>query len=162
MTTWKLTYNWTNGQRPLADVDFGRALRGWADEVGPAIREELRQRTPIYRAPLANPTPPPGGRMRDSETYESQFADRSVTMNFTAHVPYARYVVGGAREHEITAVAARMLHYYTNTAEKWRYSVLHPGNKPNPFPREVLDDMRDEITSNLKAHVHAEITGSSA
>lgn len=158
---WNLTYRWSNGQRPMADADIGRALRGWADEIGPAVRDHLKDRTPVYRPPSADPHPAPGGRMRDSETYTSDYSDTSVTLTYAAHTPYAQYVISGARPHEITAVAARMLHYYTETDEKFRRSVFHPGNKPNPFPQEVLDEMQDEIMSNLKSRIHAEISASS-
>jgi hypothetical protein len=40
--------------------------------------------------------------------------------------------------------------------------VHHPGNKPNDFPRQVLESLKDEITKSLKDHIDAVIKGNAA
>jgi hypothetical protein len=156
----RLTASWSGGSSPLDTFNLSKALIEWADEVGPAIRTQLKEKTPVYQAPAADPLPAPGGRMRDSETYTRSSGAAAVTMNFVAHVPYARYVVRPTVPHEIHAVAARYLHYYDDVAEHFARRVLHPGTAGNPFPRLVLDDMHDEIISNLRSRISEQLHSS--
>lgn len=120
----------------------------WSDEVGPMVRTELK-----HRAPVGKRTPRPG-RYRDSIRYSRRtLAGVGVKIDFTANTPYAPYVTDGTRPHEISAVAARALHWTDGSGGHFAKVVQHPGTKPNPFAREAVRHMEPVIRASFKRAV---------
>lgn len=150
--TASLRYRW-RGAAPLDHWDAMKIMSDWSGEVGPQIRDALKARTPVVT-----------GRMRASTRYAATgFAD-GVRLEFRAYTKYAQWVVGGARPHIIRPTAARSLHFFW---PKVGYSVFlkevhHPGNRPNDFPKLVLDSMKDDITKNLKDRIDDALQGRSS
>lgn len=133
--------------RPLQQFDFLRGAVAWADEVGPALRTELKR-----RAPVGHRSPRPG-RLRDSIRYSRTTTGAGVRMEFRAHVPYAKFVVGGTRPHLISARAARALHWIDGAGSHFAKTVHHPGTAPNPFPAEAVQATRLLAQLALKRHM---------
>jgi hypothetical protein len=150
--TVSMRYEW-RGTPPLNHWDAMKIMSAWSGDVGPQVRDALKARTPVVT-----------GRMRATERYAATgFAD-GVRMEFRAYTKYSQWVIGGARAHIIRPVSARALHFFW---PKVGYFVLlkevhHPGNKPNEFPKEVLDSMKDDITKNLKDRIDAALQGRSS
>lgn len=155
--TISVSYQWSGGASPLNRFSALRALTGWADDVGPAILQQLKDDAPVYQAPAADPNPRPGGRLRDSQTVSRKTEDGSLTLSFAAHTPYATYVRDGTLPHVIAARAARALRFYDDLGVRFAPYVLHPGTAANPWPRHVMDRMHDEIMSNLAGHIADEL-----
>lgn len=139
---------WSGGKSPLSTFQTMKALTAWSDEVGPKLRSAVKDETPER-----------SGRMKRSERYERKTSKGSVSMRVTAHVPYAPYVIKGARPHLIRPVAARALHWVGPQGGVFAKVVHHPGNKPNDFPRRVLQALRQDITDNLKDKLQRELRG---
>lgn len=121
---------------PFARFSFTKAAVEWADEAGPMVREALKAEAPVAKTSLDGRK---GGRLRDSIRYERETGPGSVTMVFTANVPYAGYVIGGTGPHVISASAARFLRYEGTAGQVlFSRSVQHPGTKANDFPERAL------------------------
>ena len=149
--TVSMKYEW-RGQRPLDHFDAMKAFTAWADDVGPTVRDALKAHTPVVT-----------GRMRESERYaRTGFAD-GIRLEFRAYTRYAQWVIGGAHAHTIAATAARSLYFYWPKVGHFVHfkEVHHPGNKPNDFPKAVLDSLKDEVTRNLKDRIDAILRGES-
>jgi HK97 gp10 family phage protein len=117
----------------------------WADRIGPVVRADLKAHAPV--------APENGGRLRDSIRYTRKTKLGSVAMTFTAHTPYAGYVLHGTPPHIIQARAARTLRYVKQGQTYFRYQVHHPGTKPNPFPKKTLETLIPEIRASLAREV---------
>jgi len=135
--------------RPAQRFDAMRALVGASDEIGPMTRDALKRRAPVGRPP--NDSHP--GRLRNSIRYERHTDGDGVTLEFAAHTPYAKYVVHGARPHEIRPVAAKALHWYGPSGPVFATLVHHPGNQPNRFPEEVIRAVYGPVHDIIKAHM---------
>jgi hypothetical protein len=142
-----MRYEW-RGQKPLDRFDAMKAFISWADEIGPVVRSALKERTPVVT-----------GRMKESERYARNGFAGGVRLEFTAYTRYAQWVIGGARPHIIRPRAARALHWTNAGGSHFASVVHHPGNKPNDFPKEVLESLKDQITKSLKDHIDAAIKG---
>lgn len=117
---------------PLRRFQWTRAAVAWADEAGITGRTALKAKAPVGKGPNA-------GRLRDSIRYQRTTAvGRGITVSFTAHTPYAGFVIGGTRPHRIEARAAKALHWVGPHGDVFRRSVWHPGTRPNPFPRKAM------------------------
>jgi Bacteriophage HK97-gp10, putative tail-component len=127
---------------PFARFSWTRAAVEWADEAGPMALAALKAEAPVGKTDLSGRK---GGRLRDSIRYERETAVGSVTMIFTANVPYAGYVIEGTGPHVISASAARFLRYEGSDGQ-FTYSrqVQHPGTKANPFPERALGGLAAE------------------
>lgn len=132
---------------PRERFEFMRGAVAFADEVGPRVRDELKRRAPVGQR---DPRP---GRLRDSIRYSRTTRPDGVRLEFTAHVPYARYVVGGTRPHLISARAARALHWIDAGGSHFARTVHHPGTAPNPFPREAMDASRLLVQVAWRRHM---------
>lgn len=143
-----LKYEW-RGDKPLDHFDAMKIFTAWADDVGPTVRTALKAKTPVVT-----------GRMRNSERYSRTGSSGGIRLEFTAYTPYAGYVIGGTRPHIIRPRAARALHWTSGRGEVFASIVHHPGNKPNDFPKQVLESLKDEITKNLKDRIDAALRGS--
>lgn len=133
---------WSGGKPPLQRFQFLKAAGKWADDIGPKLRDAVKDETPVD-----------SGRMKRSERYERITSADTVSMRITAHVPYTPYVVKGARPHIIEPVAARALRWVGPRGPVFAKRVHHPGNKPNDFPSRVRNSMRQEIIDNLRQHI---------
>lgn len=121
-----------------------KAMTEWADETGERVRDALKAETPVVT-----------GRMRGSERYSRTTAGDTTRLDFTAHTPYAGYVIHGTRPHEIRPVAARALRWINAEGIHFAKVVHHPGTKANDFPERVKTELRDEIVSNLADKISA-------
>jgi Bacteriophage HK97-gp10, putative tail-component len=126
---------------PFARFSWTKAAVEWADEAGPMVRAALKAEAPVGKTDLSGRK---GGRLRDSIRYERETAVGSVTMVFTANVPYAGFVIEGTGPHVITASAARALQFEFQGAVTYRRSVQHPGTKANDFPERALGGVATE------------------
>lgn len=158
-----VSWSLTGPDLSLASVRILKAMTTWSDDVGPDIRDALKEATPKRT-----------GMMAMKERYDRETTGKSVTLNFTAHSSYAPYPIYGTRPHRIYPVSARYLHFFwerkgiemfvgprgmnasTSQGKNW---VDHPGNKPNPFPTRVLDFMQDEITQKFHQYVNKALSG---
>jgi hypothetical protein len=121
---------------PFARFDWTEAAAEWADEAGPMTLAALKAEAPVGKSdPLSGRK---GGALRDSIRYERETAPGSVSMTFTANVPYAGYVIGGTGPHVIAASAAQALQFMLDGAVTYRKSVNHPGTKANDFPERAV------------------------
>lgn len=128
----------------------------WADKVGPMARTRLKEEAPVSTESQWNQH---AGRLRDSIRYERKTdVGSEIELKWTAHVPYAGYVVGGTRPHEIKATAARTLRWmwfgHAPGAVAFAKKVHHPGTRPNPFNlramQDILPDMQELFTEIMR------------
>lgn len=139
-----MSSRWDDGE-PLRHFQVMKVLIEWADATGPYVRSILKERTPVVT-----------GRMKLSERYARTGFAEGVRLEWRAYTPYAKYVIDGTRPHIIRPVAARALHWYSGDGRQHFAKVVHhPGNKPNPFPKEVLDAVKDEVMQDLRDRVNA-------
>lgn len=130
---------------PAVRFHWTEAATSWADEVGPLFDEALKTECPVNTRPhFTN-----GGRMRESIRHErATSAGESMRLEFTAHTPYAGYVLHGTTAHEIRAVNA-MLHWWDRPMpgrEYFAHLVHHPGQRANHFPDRAMATERDELS----------------
>jgi hypothetical protein len=71
-------------------------------------------------------------------------------VTFTAHTPYAKFVIDGTPPHVIEARAAKVLHWTGPNGDVFRRRVNHPGTQPNPFPRKALLPMMPYIQQRYR------------
>lgn len=135
-------------------INVDKIFIAWADDVGPDIREGLKARTPVRT-----------GTMRASTRYSrTGSAGTSVRLEFRVYTRYAQWVIGGAGRHIIEAKSARALRWTGGTfgpGVHFAKRVNHPGNKPNHYPKEVLDSLKDDIVRNLKDRIDNALRGGS-
>jgi hypothetical protein len=113
----------------LQQLQWTKRLVEFSDFIGPKFRKILQDEAPVD-----------SGRLRSSIRYSRVTLVGSVRIRWTAHVPYAPFVIEGTKAHRITAVAARTLHWTTSGGgERFAHSVWHPGTKPNDFPKRAAD-----------------------
>lgn len=155
-----ITYSWSGGSRPLTRFKVTDVIKTWADESGPQVLSALKDETPVYKAPAADPHPRIGGRMRQATRYERTVRGKSVIMQFNAYTPYTKFVVGGTAAHAIEPRAARYLHYYDEVNEHFRKRVWHPGNAANNYPQRVVDAMRSELSASLMEKIREALEAS--
>ena len=143
----------SSGGDSLARFRWTSAAVEWADEQGRIGRAALKAASPVGRGPRA-------GRLRDSIRYERRTAAGGVTATFTAHTPYARWVVEGTAPHIIRATAARYLHWVdTSGHDHFAKQVNHPGTRPNPFPRRALAPLTPAMQRRLAEIVSNRLRG---
>jgi len=126
-----------------------RALVSAADKIGPELRDEMKKEAPVGN-PMNDPHP---GRLRDSIRYSRTTTSAGVRMSFTAHTPYAGYVIGGTGPHIISARAARSLRWMTPSGSRFARQVHHPGTEANPFPRRAMERKRTRVIDILSSEV---------
>lgn len=151
-----VSWSLTGPNLSLAGVRLLKAVTTWADDIGPEVRDALKQATPKR-----------SGMMAMKERYDRETTGNSVVLNFTAHSSYARYPIYGTRPHEIYPVSARYLHFFWQRMGIEMFvgprgsgaHINHPGNRPNKFPERVLEFMQDEITQKLHQYVNNALSG---
>lgn len=137
----------------LAKFNLKAALAAWADEVGPVVREALKDAAPVGVGAGA-------GRLRDSIRYERQAAVTGITLLFTANTPYAKYVIDGTAPHEIRPKAARMLHWTGDGGESHFGRVVHhPGTQPNNFAERAIKPLETAIRAQLVSIIQKTLGG---
>lgn len=60
-------------------------------------------------------------------------------------VSYGPFVREGTKPHEISANAAKSLHFFVGGKEIFCQHVHHPGNKPNHYPERATEKVRSEL-----------------
>ena len=132
--------NWQGNGEPLKRFIMLKVLTEWGDATGPYVRSILKERTPVVT-----------GRMRDSERYARNGFASGIRLEWRAYTPYAKYVIDGTRPHIIEAKAARFLRWHGSDGRvHFARRVHHPGNRPNQFPKEVMDAVKDEVMRDLR------------
>lgn len=133
----------------LSRFRFAVRLVAWADDIGPVVREELRKAAPIRQGSLIT-----GGRLRQSIRYQRAFTPSGGSVKWTSNVPYAGYVIGGTRPHEIHAKSTRAMRFMDKGGGiAFRRHVRHPGSKPNDFPKRVAGAMESRIYESFRRHI---------
>lgn len=132
----------------LSRFQLTAATSRWADEVGPTVREALKIATPIGRN-----TPRPG-RLRDSTRYARYPEATGLRIEWTAHTPYAPFVIHGTAPHTIRPVAARALHWRDARGSHFAREVRHPGTRPNPYPERVMRALEPAIRESYARTVN--------
>jgi hypothetical protein len=135
--------------KPTKKINIDKIFTAWADDIGPLVLAVLKERTPVVT-----------GTMRDSSRYSRTSRSGGVRLEFTVYTKYSRWVIGGAEPHIIRANAARSLHWTDDMGGHFAKVVHHPGNRPNDYPKQVMDAMRDEVLQNLKQRIDAALKGS--
>ena len=131
---------------PLSRFQWGLAARQWIDQAEPLIRERLRQAAPVGQGPGA-------GRLRDSIRSEHVVSAANVVLTFTAHVPYAGFVVEGTAAHDIRPRNARVLHWTGPGGGVFAHLVHHLGTRPDPFAERAVRPVSGEVLALLEAAV---------
>jgi len=124
---------------PWRRFRWEKAAVEWADAVGPLLRDRLKDEAPVQ-----------SGRLRSSIRYQRKTGLDSIHLEFTAHTPYAGYVVHGTRPHIIRPRAARALHWLSTSGDHFSSVVHHPGTRANDFPRRSLDVTREQIIQRFR------------
>lgn len=124
---------------PVSRFNWLRAISAWSDEVGPLVRTSLQGDAPVRTSRL----------MRSIRYQRSISGSGDAHLEFTANVPYAKYVVHGTRAHLIRPKAARMLHWVDAHGSHFATIVHHPGTRPNNFPQRALDATKPFIIRRL-------------
>lgn len=120
------------GGDPFRSFAWRRAAAAWADETAVIVRGALKNAAPVGRGADA-------GRLRDSIRYRRHTGADSIVLEFTAHTPYASYVIDGTRPHVIRARTARYLHWVdAGGRDRFAKQVNHPGTKPDRFPERTI------------------------
>lgn len=135
-----------SGSTPVDHFDFLARATRFADEAGPIMREALQREAPIGDA-LDDPHP---GRLRDSIRYSRTTSPtEGVVVTWTAHTPYAEYVVKGTEPHMIYPVAALALHFHDRDGKETFVNTVvnHPGARANDFPERAERNVRDRMNS---------------
>lgn len=136
---------------PLDRFQFLRAATSFMDEAAPLVRDALKR-----AAPVGQRTPRPG-RLRDSIRYSRRTSGDGVAAEFTAHTPYAGYVLRGTAPHRISARAARALHWVSASGPHFARSVNHPGTRPNPFPVRAAAAVRSDVAERWHEAIRREL-----
>jgi len=144
-----------SGDNPRLQFQWKVASAKWADTIGPVIRDAMKAAAPVGQpqevasGTIATQSRP--GRLRSSIRYERGGTGGSTTATFTAYTPYAGYVIGGTKAHEIWPVAARYLHFAQGGVERFvgprgtQAHVNHPGTTANPFHRRAMEELMDWV-----------------
>ena len=135
--------------KQLGNFDMEIALDAWADEVRPLIVAALKAWAPVA------PTGDDRGRLRDSIRSTAEFEGETVTLTFTANVPYAGYVVDGTAAHDIRPSAKKAL-FWPGAAHPVGI-VHHPGTQPNHFAERAIMPLLSAIQARLEAAVADEL-----
>jgi hypothetical protein len=130
----------------FANLDMEVALDAWAEEIGPVIVAALKAWAPVAPGDVAG-----SGRLRNSIKSETETAGETVTLTFTANVPYAGFVVDGTAAHDIRPNAKRAL-FWPGAAHPVGI-VHHPGTRPNSFAERAITPLLAAIQARLEAAV---------
>lgn len=128
---------------PMGAFDMEIALDAWADEVRPLIVAALKAWAPV----AANGDD--RGRLRNSISSTAEIAGETVTLTFTADVPYAGYVVDGTAAHDIRPSTKKAL-FWPGAAHPVGL-VHHPGTRPNNFAERAIVPLLSAIQARLAA-----------
>ena len=133
----------------------------WADTVGPIVLDAMKAAAPLGKdqqtddgKSLATRHRP--GTLRSSIRFAREAGAGTTTATWTAYTPYAGFVINGTSEHEIWPVAANYLHFVKNGGQVFvgpkgsQAHVNHPGTKPNPFNRRVMEEMMEYIQTTYR------------
>lgn len=133
---------------PLSRFNWRVAATRWAEKVEPLVKDRLRQAAPIGKGPGA-------GRLKNSIRSERVAGAASVVLTFTAHVPYAGFVLHGTGPHEIPFKKPQPLLFSVG----WRtVSVVHhPGTRPDPFPERAIHPLEGVIEAALRSAIAAQL-----
>lgn len=132
-------------------VDWAQVAAGWADQVQPAGVAALKRAAPVRQGEGA-------GRLRDSIRAERTASAAELVIRFTSRVPYAGFVVGGTRAHEIVPRNARVLAWEGPGGPVFARHVNHPGTRPNRFPERALGPLAPEFQARLRALIAEQLT----
>ncbi|MDR3407073.1 MAG: hypothetical protein P4L68_01080 [Methylovirgula sp.] len=137
------------------DLDADAIAMALADKAD-ALRQELEDKV---RANLSGVIlKSRSGALLDSISSDIEDDGSGVTATITsADVPYAGILEYGGKTaaHDIVPSKAKALAFIAGGAERFAKIVHHPGSTIRAFAYmgSALDDLRDEITSGLKAAV---------
>jgi hypothetical protein len=135
---------------PLSRFRWSVASAQWANQVESLVKERLRQTAPVGKGPGA-------GRLRDSIKSERVAGAASVVLTFTAHVPYAGFVLAGTGPHDIRPRNAQALHWTGPNGPMFARLVHHPGTRPDPFPERAIRPLEGAIQTALRLAVSAQL-----
>lgn len=125
-------------------VNWAQVAAGWADQVQPAGVAALKRAAPVGQGPGA-------GRLRDSIRAERTASAAELVIRFTSAAPYAGFVLGGTRAHEIRPRNASVLAWDGPGGPVFARRVNHPGTRPNRFPERALGPLAPVFRARLEA-----------
>lgn len=132
-------------------VNWQAAAAEWASQVGPLAEAALKRQAPVGQGPGA-------GRLRDSITHTQAITAHTATLTFTAHVPYAGYVLDGTVPHIIRPRQAGALHWTDSGGSHFASIVHHPGTQPDDFPRRALRPLIPILRERLDTALAAQLS----
>jgi hypothetical protein len=135
---------------PLSRFSWRVASSQWANQVESLVKDRLRQAAPVGQGPGA-------GRLRDSIKSERVLGAATVVLTFTAHVPYAGFVLEGTGPHDIRPRNAQALHWTGPNGSMFARLVHHPGTRPNPFPERAIRPLEPAIQAALRHAISAQL-----
>lgn len=144
--TFSMKMNIPRGTGPRGHMAVLDGIAQWSGEIQPLVRDALKKEAPVNKSTDPQVRP---GRLRDSIRSEDKTTGMGVTITFVSHVPYAKWVISGTKEHDIEVKAARWLHWQSHGVDYFRKIVHHPGTAPNDFPERALRPLEDVIKRRL-------------
>jgi hypothetical protein len=102
------------------------------------------------------------GRFAASIWGRRESSTTAVDAVFSAHVPYAKFVVEPTASHVIRARNAKALHWVGGSlgpGDHFAASVNHPGTKGNRFAHGVWLAMREEVIAELATRARLMLGG---
>lgn len=134
---------------PARHFEWMVAATEWADTVGPRFLDTLRDTCPVNTREHFDHIGT--GRLLRSLRMERHTTENGLRLDYTAHTPYAKYVVGGVEPHEMRNRNFPFMHWWDRPLyghEYFRKFVVHGSNhpqQPNPFHERAMDHDEDMI-----------------
>lgn len=128
------------GGSPIEHFNAMARLVGWADRVGPLMREALQKEAPVR-----------SGRLRDSIRYRRRTSGDGLAVEWSANTPYADFVVHGTQAHTVHPVATHALHI-TDAHGDAAFAMFAniPEIPANDFPGRAATAHKTEIVETLR------------
>lgn len=141
---------------------FGNALFKWnfagvkdvvKDRTGPRVEDALKAACP--RKPGWD-HPERGAPGEMAESIDHTLVDESekqFRIEWSAHVPWAAYVVRGTSPHRIVPHGPYPLRWTDADGLHQALAVNHPGARPNAFPDRVLEEQKESMVEDFSEAV---------
>lgn len=140
------------GNTPIHRFNWEEIAERFVASAGGSTEDALKAECP-RRPDWDHPERGAPGRMAESIDHTSAIDESSASMRFSAHTPYAGYVVNGTGPHGIDPRLKRWLHWVDPGGSHFAKHVDHPGATANHFPDRVLMAESEDIAEKLSRAV---------
>ncbi len=138
---------------PYATFQFNDMVARFFADMGPALVDAIKSRTPIVT-----------GRLKDSTYYtveegKGTAGGNSMQLVIHASAPEAAFVLGGTAPHIIRPSAALALHWHDTGGEHFARIVHHPGTKPNDYVSRAWSAVEENAMLLFERYTGSAILG---